>query len=107
MDEAKQRTHIVSEEESGERLDVIAALAAGVTRSRAGALIHDGHVRVNAAVQTKAGYKLKAGDAVRPPARRRRISRWTFCIRTTIWPWSTSPRAWWCIRRRATRMARW
>ena len=65
MDEAKQRTHTVSEEESGERLDVIAALAADVTRSRAGALIRDGHVRVNAEAQTKAGYKLKAGDAVR------------------------------------------
>ena len=50
--------------EAAERLDVLAAAAADITRSRAGALIRDGHVRVNGAAQTKAGYKLKPGDAV-------------------------------------------
>ena len=56
--------HGVSEAENGERLDVIAAAAAGVTRSRAGALIRDGLARVNDAVQTKAGFRLRTGDTV-------------------------------------------
>ena len=50
--------------EAAERLDVLAAAAADITRSRAGALIRDGHVRVNGAVQTKAGFKLRPGDQV-------------------------------------------
>lgn len=54
----------VSAEQAGERLDVIAALAADVTRSRAGALIRDGAVQVNGAVQNKAGLKLRSGDAI-------------------------------------------
>ena len=49
---------------AGERLDVLAAEAAGVTRSRAGALIRDGQARVNGVVQTKAGFKLRPGDRV-------------------------------------------
>lgn len=56
--------HGVSEAENGERLDVIAAAAADVTRSRAGALIRDGLARVNDAVQTKAGFRLRTGDTV-------------------------------------------
>ena len=56
--------HGVSEAENDERLDVIAAAAAGVTRSRAGALIRDGLARVNDAVQTKAGFRLRTGDTV-------------------------------------------
>lgn len=55
-------THSVSEAEDGERLDVIAAQVADVTRSRAGGLIRDGHVRVNGAAQTKAGFRLRSGD---------------------------------------------
>ena len=51
--------------ESAERLDVFAAALAGVTRSRAGALVKDGHVLVDGAAQAKAGYMLKPGAAVR------------------------------------------
>ena len=47
-----------------ERLDVFAAALAGVTRSRAGALMKDGHVTVDGVAQTKAGFKLKAGMRV-------------------------------------------
>ena len=50
---------------SAERLDVFAAALAGVTRSRAGALVKDGHVLVDGAAQAKAGYMLKPGAAVR------------------------------------------
>lgn len=50
--------------EGGERLDVAAAAAANVTRSRAGALIQEGFARVNGVQQTKAGLKLKSGDRV-------------------------------------------
>lgn len=56
------RICIVSEADNGERLDVVAAAAAQITRSRAGALIKDGMARINGAAQTKAGYKLRAGD---------------------------------------------
>ena len=55
---------IVSEDQAGERLDVLAAAAAEITRSRAGALIKDGLVLVNGIAQTKAGFKVKSGDAV-------------------------------------------
>ena len=48
----------------GERLDVFAAALAGVTRSRAGGLMKDGHVTVDGAAQQKAGFKLKPGMAV-------------------------------------------
>ena len=47
-----------------ERLDVAAANAADVTRSRAGALIRAGQARVNGEVRTKPGYALSAGDRV-------------------------------------------
>ena len=53
----------VSEAEA--RLDVFAQELAGVTRSRAGALIRDGQVRVDGAPQTKAGFKLRPGMSVR------------------------------------------
>ena len=55
---------IVADDQSGERLDVLAAAAAEITRSRAGALIKDGLVLVNGTVQTKAGFKVKAGDTI-------------------------------------------
>ena len=55
---------IVTEGQAGERLDVLAAAAAEVTRSRAGSLIKDGLVRINGIAQTKAGFKVKPGDAV-------------------------------------------
>ena len=61
---ADLHTHVLAEGESEQRLDMIAAQAAGITRSRAGALIKDGLVQVNGVVQTKAGLKLKAGDRV-------------------------------------------
>ena len=50
--------------ETAERLDVFVAEAADITRSRAGSLIKDGQVAVDGAAQTKAGFKLKPGNAV-------------------------------------------
>lgn len=50
--------------ESDARLDVFAAEAADITRSRAGALIREGCVLVNGSRQAKAGCKLRAGDRV-------------------------------------------
>ena len=43
---------------------MVCAELADVTRSRAGALIKDGCALVNGTVQTKAGFKLRAGDIV-------------------------------------------
>ncbi len=54
----------VPAESEGERLDVFAAQVAGVTRSRAGALIREGRVTVDGAAQEKTGFRLKAGMAV-------------------------------------------
>jgi len=48
----------------GERLDVFAAALAGVTRSRAGALMKSGCVTVDGVAQTKAGFKLRPGMRV-------------------------------------------
>ena len=55
----------VAPERDGERLDVFAAELAGVTRSRAGALLREGRVFVDGAAQAKAGFRLRAGMAVR------------------------------------------
>ena len=55
----------VSPDQANERLDVAVAEAAGVTRSRAGALIRDGRASVDGAAQTKPGFKLKAGMLLR------------------------------------------
>ena len=52
-------------EQEGVRLDVFAAELAGVTRSRAGALIRDGRVTAGGEVRVKAGFALKAGMDVR------------------------------------------
>ncbi|MBR4236011.1 MAG: RluA family pseudouridine synthase [Clostridia bacterium] len=46
------------------RLDVFLSEKADITRSRAGALIKDGHACVNGSVQTKSGYALRSGDTV-------------------------------------------
>ena len=51
--------------ESAERLDVFAAGLAGITRSRAGALVKAGLVTADGAAQTKAGFMLRPGMAVR------------------------------------------
>ena len=51
-------------ETEGERLDIYAAALAGLTRSRAGTLIKEGYITVDGAVQTKAGFRLKAGSPV-------------------------------------------
>ncbi len=48
----------------GERLDVFLASACGETRSYVRRLIDEGHASVNGKDETKAGAKLKAGDAV-------------------------------------------
>lgn len=64
MADARIFTLLTEPERAGERLDVLSAEAADVTRSRAGALIRDGRVRVNGQVQTKAGFRLRAGDRI-------------------------------------------
>ena len=64
MAESPVFNHIVPDAQSGERLDVLAAAAADITRSRAGTLIKDGLVLVNGSAQTKAGFKVKVGDAI-------------------------------------------
>lgn len=61
---ADVRTRTIDEAENGERLDVITAEAADITRSRAGTLIKDGMVQINGTVQTKAGFKLRSGDTL-------------------------------------------
>ena len=60
MDE-EIRTFTVTEEE---RLDILVAKAAGLTRSRAEGLIRGGCVRVGGEVRTKAGLRLKSGQPV-------------------------------------------
>ena len=56
---------VVEPAREGERLDVFAAALADITRSRAGALIREGRVAVDGAPQSKAGFRLKPGMAVR------------------------------------------
>ncbi len=51
--------------EAADRLDVFAAALAGVTRSRAGALVKQGRVTVDGEAQVKAGFALKPGAIVR------------------------------------------
>ncbi len=46
------------------RLDVFCAQAAGITRSRAAALIEGGHVLVNGKIPAKAGLALKGGETI-------------------------------------------
>lgn len=62
MPESSVFTRRVAETEAGERLDVLCAAAANVTRSRADTLIRNGLVLVNGTVQTKSGLKLRCGD---------------------------------------------
>ena len=65
MAEKQIFTQIISGDQAGERLDVVASALADVTRSRAGALIRDGLVQVGGVPQTKAGFKLREGDELR------------------------------------------
>ena len=65
MAEKQIFTQVISGDQAGERLDVVVAALADVTRSRAGALIRDGLVQVNGAPQTKAGFRLREGDELR------------------------------------------
>ncbi len=64
MPDARSFIQNLPPEQAGERLDVLVAGLAEVTRSRAGALIRDGLVQVNGFPQTKAGFKPRAGDAL-------------------------------------------
>ncbi len=64
MTEGQSYEARVPAESEGERLDVFAAQVAGMTRSRAGALIREGRVTVDGAAQEKTGFRLKAGMAV-------------------------------------------
>ena len=71
MENSREYSALVTPDQDGERLDVFAAALAGITRSRAGALIRQGGVAVDGAAQAKAGFRLKPGMAVRvalPPA---------------------------------------
>ena len=71
MENSRVYAASVPPEREGERLDVFAAELAGVTRSRAGALIRQGDVAVDGVSRAKAGLCLKAGMAVAvtvPPA---------------------------------------
>ena len=71
MENSREYSALVLPDQDGERLDVFAAALAGITRSRAGALIRQGSVVVDGAAQAKAGFRLKPGMAVRvalPPA---------------------------------------
>ena len=71
MENSREYSALVPPDQDGERLDVFAAVLAGITRSRAGALIRQGSVVVDGAAQAKAGFRLKPGMAVRvalPPA---------------------------------------
>jgi 23S rRNA pseudouridine1911/1915/1917 synthase len=54
---------IVEEAEVGQRLDVLAARRAAVTRSHVERMIKEGSVRVNGA-SSKSGYRLRLGDTV-------------------------------------------
>lgn len=65
MAEERRIDGIVAAEQAGERLDVLVAALADVTRSRAGTLIREGQVQINALVQSKTGFKPRAGDALR------------------------------------------
>ena len=65
MENSQVYTAVVPPEREGERLDVFTAELADITRSRAGTLIRQGSAVVDGATQTKTGFKLKAGAAVR------------------------------------------
>ena len=65
MENSREYSALVTPDQDGERLDVFAAALAGITRSRAGALIRQGSVVVDGAAQAKAGFRLKPGMAVR------------------------------------------
>ena len=65
MAEKQIFTQIISGDQAGERLDVVASSLADLTRSRAGALIRDGLVQVGGVPQTKAGFRLRSGDEIR------------------------------------------
>ena len=65
-------------ESDGRRLDVQLSEAAGISRSRAAALMEE-------------GYCLLEGEPPYPrrrtPRRRQRIFRWKSCMRTETWRW--------------------
>ena len=65
MAEKQIFTQIIDENQAGERLDVLTAALADVTRSRAGTLIRDVLVLVGGVPQTKAGFKPRCGDELR------------------------------------------
>ena len=65
MAEKQIFTQIIDENQAGERLDVLTAALADVTRSRAETLIRDGLVLVGGVPQTKAGFRPRCGDELR------------------------------------------
>ena len=93
-----------------ERLDVFVAEAADITRSRAGTLIKDGQVTVDGAVQTKAGFKLKPGNAVAitiPEAAPSSVEAEDIDLNILYQDNDSSPQVWWCILPQAMKAARW
>lgn len=64
LDDARVITCAVDNARIGERLDVLAAEIADITRSRAGALIREGCVQVDGIVQQKTGFNLRANTIV-------------------------------------------
>ncbi len=65
MDGGRIFEGVVGADREGERLDVFAARLAGVTRSRAEGLIREGRVLADGEARQKAGFRLRAGMAVR------------------------------------------
>lgn len=58
------RSFTTDDKDAGGRLDVVIAARCGLSRSRAAALVRDGHAVVNGAA-AKPGQRLREGDAVR------------------------------------------
>lgn len=98
---------------SSERLDLLVAQLGGLSRTQAATLIATGKVQVDGRVE-RASFRPEAGarigvEIVPPPGREivPEQIRCVWCTRTRTSSSWTSPRAWWCIRRRATGVARW
>ena len=77
----------------GRRLDVQLSEEAGISRSRAAALMEEGNCLLDGKPCTKAGTKPAPGKplvltipAPKDPTPRRRTSRWRSSTRTGTWP---------------------
>lgn len=110
----EQRELTLAPESVGLRLDRwLAEQCPDLSRSQLQNLIEAGSVTCNGSPLNKKD-KLNAGRRFCSPCRTRspskpspRTFRWTLCMRMTACWWSTSPKAWWCTLRPATRTAPW